>query len=412
LSLVEAMAPNKKRAASSSSSPAKSKRAATATATSTAKKSVGKKPVTQPLSSLGFSSSKRAAIQIGTKVLLDDRIYVGGKCPAEVKNHWFVYEVVELNENGRSWKVLFKEQVVREGGDKYRVYKEGEKPQVRTFWICFVPFFIFSLHFSSIAVLLRNDKYLDLNFQQIKGGHESWCETNTRVNSRIQAVRQKMELAQMAEVVDVDVDLSDINKLFEEKGQGRHLLEMEFLPITEGPVNYISKRTGKPTKRWTFKHKTTGVKVNRYPTRSGKAFDTGVLSRYLQRLEESDSSVAFARAQHIILLNSKNGTANFKSSAPEQPLLTREDLLKHWVSPFSFFIFKSTSDICSLCFSLHFKGPCNIVLHRIKLRNGVSPRHTCHSFLQTASAITCPSTQDCVHAHHTIVGESCIPGVP
>jgi hypothetical protein len=91
-----------------------------------------------------------------------------------------------------------------------------------------------------------------------------------------------MELAQMAEVVDMDIDLSDINKLFEEKGIGRHLLEMEILPVTEEPVNYISKRTGKPTKRWTFKHKTTGVKVNRYPTRSGKAFDTGVLSRYLQ----------------------------------------------------------------------------------------------------------------------------------
>jgi hypothetical protein len=204
---------------------------------------------------------------------------------------------------------------------------------------------------------------LDLNYQQIKAGHESWRETNTRVNFRIQAVRQKMELAQMAEVVDVDIDLSDINKLFEEKGNGRHLLEMEFLPVTEEPVNYISKRTGKPTKRWTFKHKTTGVKVNRYPTRSGKAFDSGVLLRYLQRLEESDNLVAFAQAQHIVLLNSKNGTANFKSSAPEHPLLTRKELLKHWVSSFSFIIFKSTSDICSLCFSLYFEGPCDSVLH-------------------------------------------------
>jgi hypothetical protein len=138
---------------------------------------------------------------------------------------------------------------------------------------------------------------------------------------------------------------------------------MEFLLVTEEPVNYISKQMGKPTKRWTFKHKTTGVKLNRYPTRSCKAFDSGVLSRYLQRLEESDNSVAFARAQHIVLLNSKNGTANFKSSAPEHPLLTREELLKHWVSSFSFIIFKSTSDICSLCFSLYFEGPCDIVLH-------------------------------------------------
>jgi hypothetical protein len=120
---------------------------------------------------------------------------------------------VELNENGKSWKVLFKEQVVCEGGEKYRVYKEGTKPQVHIFCVVFFQFLYFSLHFSSVAVLFQNDKYLDLNFQQIKAGHESWCETNTRVNSRIQAVQQKMELAQMAEVVDVDIDLIGINKI-------------------------------------------------------------------------------------------------------------------------------------------------------------------------------------------------------
>jgi hypothetical protein len=145
-------------------------------------------------------------------------------------------------------------------------------------------------------------------------------------------VRQQLEQAQRTEVVDVDIDLSDINKLFEEKGQGRHMLEMEFIPITEGPVNYISKRTGKPTKRWTFRHKITEEKVNRYPTRSGKAFDTGVLSRYLQSLKESQHPVAYARAQHVVVLNSKNGMAKIKAVTPEKPLLTRENLLKHWVS--------------------------------------------------------------------------------
>jgi hypothetical protein len=147
LLLVEAMAPpNNKKRASSSSSPSKSKRVATATATATAKKSVGKKPVAKSLSSHGFSSSKQAAIQIGTKVLLDNSIYVE-KCPAEVKKHWFVYEVVELNENGKSWKVLFKEQVVREGGDKYWVYKEGMKPQVHIFLCCVFPVFVFLTSF-------------------------------------------------------------------------------------------------------------------------------------------------------------------------------------------------------------------------------------------------------------------------
>jgi hypothetical protein len=215
-----------------------------------------------------------------------------------------------------------------------------------------VPIFHCLFFFSHIIfVPLQHNKHMLLKFEQIKTGHEAWCATNTRVNNRIQAVRRQLEQAQRTEVVEVDIDFSDINKLFEEKGQGRHMLEMEFLPVTEGPVNYISKRTGKPTKRWTFRHKLTDVKVNRYPTRSGKAFDTGVLSRYLQGLDQSDNAVAFARAQHIILLNSKNGSAKLKLMCPEKPVLSREDTLRHWVSRFSALRFLS-SHCLTLCFSL------------------------------------------------------------
>jgi hypothetical protein len=105
-----------------------------AAATSSAKKVVSKNPKTplktKPLLSLGFSSTKRPAVQIGVKLLLDDIIYVG-ICPSEVKKHMFVYEVVSLNEGGRTAKVKYLEQVVKEGGNRYRVYKEGDKVQVR-----------------------------------------------------------------------------------------------------------------------------------------------------------------------------------------------------------------------------------------------------------------------------------------
>jgi hypothetical protein len=105
---------------------------ATATATSAAKKVVrpSKKAATKPLSTLGFSLSKRPAVQIGTKLLLDDTIY-GGKCPREVIDHLFVYEVVSMHENGKTVKVKYNNQVIGEGGDKYRVYKEGDDIQVR-----------------------------------------------------------------------------------------------------------------------------------------------------------------------------------------------------------------------------------------------------------------------------------------
>jgi hypothetical protein len=66
--LVDIGPPNNRKRVSSLPSPSKSKRLATATATSAAKKSVpsSKKAATKPLSSLGFSSSKRLAVQIGT----------------------------------------------------------------------------------------------------------------------------------------------------------------------------------------------------------------------------------------------------------------------------------------------------------------------------------------------------------
>jgi hypothetical protein len=98
--------------------PLKSKRAATATATSAAKKSVAKKLGTKPLSLLGFSSSERTTIQIGAKLLLNESIYLG-KFPPSVKEHMFVYEIVQVHDTGKLWKVQYTDQVVRVGGDKY-----------------------------------------------------------------------------------------------------------------------------------------------------------------------------------------------------------------------------------------------------------------------------------------------------
>ena len=98
------------------------------------KAAAGKTPtkstVTQPLSSLGFSSSKRPKYHVGTKVLLDDSIY-DDKVPEEVKGHFFVYEIVSTVENGKSVMLQYKDQVIRAGGDSFWVYIEGTDPQVR-----------------------------------------------------------------------------------------------------------------------------------------------------------------------------------------------------------------------------------------------------------------------------------------
>lgn len=136
------------------------------------------------------------------------------------------------------------------------------------------------------------------------------------------------------EHADVDTCLADINKIFEEKGQGPHMLLIDFEPVTVGPVEYVSDRTGKNTTRWTWRHKFTGVVVNRYPTRSGKSWDTGVLSHYLQTLHKSKDKVTSERAQHILQLNCKKSmkASLNRDVASEKMVLKREDVLKQWVS--------------------------------------------------------------------------------
>jgi hypothetical protein len=127
------MAPanNRKRGASLPS-PSKSKRVATATATFSTKKCVPllKKAATKSLLSLGFSKLKGPAIPIGTKVLLNHSIYPRGQCPPGVKEHMFVYKVVQWNQNSMIAKVQYINQVICQGGDKYQVYKEGNDVQV------------------------------------------------------------------------------------------------------------------------------------------------------------------------------------------------------------------------------------------------------------------------------------------
>jgi hypothetical protein len=50
------------------------------------------------LLTLGFLLSKRPPIHIGTKVLLNESIYRKARAPAEVKNHLFVYKVLQVND--------------------------------------------------------------------------------------------------------------------------------------------------------------------------------------------------------------------------------------------------------------------------------------------------------------------------
>jgi hypothetical protein len=168
----------------------------------------------------------------------------------------------------------------------------------------------------------------------VADAHEHWVKANSRFNTKKQLERELAEKEQYNDTKGNTADFSDINELFAEKGRGPHMLELDFQPVTQEATNFVSVRTGNETICWKWKHKYTGKEVNRYPTSSGKSFDTGVLSTALQRLNCRIHPVAFERAQHILRLNSKNGQANMANmeAGPVAVAVNREQLLTQWVS--------------------------------------------------------------------------------
>jgi hypothetical protein len=133
------MAPtgNRKRAArpasagGRSSSSASTKRQATQAAAGKAcPKNKGRKAqasTVAKLSSHGFSSTQRPQFPIGSKLLLDDSIYQD-KVPSEVEGCLFVYQIVKYI--GDDVEIQYKNQVIDDEGDQFRVYEDSEDAQV------------------------------------------------------------------------------------------------------------------------------------------------------------------------------------------------------------------------------------------------------------------------------------------
>jgi hypothetical protein len=134
---------------------------------------------------------------------------------------------------------------------------------------------------------------MTLDVDQVSEAHEIWVWYNARCYDRRQRERERAKQQQEPEVIDEDADVSDITKLYTERKQGSHLLELEFEPATDGPEEYVSPRTGKLTQCWKWKHKRTGVEIKRFLSKSGKSWDTGKLSNYLKTLKESDDKIAY-----------------------------------------------------------------------------------------------------------------------
>jgi hypothetical protein len=113
-------------------------------------KTPNKATVTKPLSSLGFSVAKRSKYCVGTKILLDDSIY-DDAVPQNVKDHLFVYEITSIDDNGKEVTIQYKNQVIKDGGNRFRTYTEGDDPQVSVDFRRFI--IVFEYHFLTIFLL-------------------------------------------------------------------------------------------------------------------------------------------------------------------------------------------------------------------------------------------------------------------
>ena len=167
---------------------------------------------------------------------------------------------------------------------------------------------------------------------QLEDSHELWQKALGRTNAYTYKQNRLLRRAQQSEVVDlVDgaaPDLSDIDELFHQSGTGSHMLEIEFIGDEAGPVVYLN-RNNVQSKYWVWKHRITGYSFRHFMNPGGKSFETGRLSKCLREIREHQNPVAYARAQHILVLNKCDGPQCFEMETPMS--LDRKDLVAQQV---------------------------------------------------------------------------------
>jgi hypothetical protein len=194
--------------------------------------------------------------------------------PERVVGYLFEYDLLKVDRQGATIRYL--NRIIKPSADAFETYVETEGVQTMSFPIA-----------------------------SLKAAHESWQTANARNNARIYDVQKALLAAQASGDPD-EVDLTkfdDIDEYFQKFGKGPHLLEYEFSPDTEEPVEYTREKCGRLSRYWRWTHKLTNAKVKRFASASGKGFDSGRLSKVLGQISERSHPLAYARAQRILFLN-------------------------------------------------------------------------------------------------------------
>jgi hypothetical protein len=168
----------------------------------------------------------------------------------------------------------YTDRIIKPLGTSFEMFKETEEPQTMPYRV-----------------------------SDIDDSHEKWQQANGRVNAAIYIQKQAL-LKASGGVIEIDqdesFDFSDIDALFAADGRGSHMLEYEFEAVGE-PYSYVTT-DGNNSQKWTWKHKMTGKTFTRFQNKSGKSFETGRCTKFLENLKKGAHPLAYARAQHILSL--------------------------------------------------------------------------------------------------------------
>jgi hypothetical protein len=152
---------------------------------------------------------------------------------------------------------------------------------------------------------LEDQEEMDYPIAGQDKSQELWKNALGRTNAFLFQEHQALLLA-ISSATEVqspsEVDMSNINLFFQVEGRGPKLLEFEFEPSTTEAIPYLNK-AGCQSFYWHWTHKLTSQPVKRFLSVSSKSFDTGMLTKFLHCLKKTPHSVAYACAQHILLLN-------------------------------------------------------------------------------------------------------------
>lgn len=193
--------------------------------------------------------------------------------PERAQGYLFEYELVKINRG--TGTIRYTDRIIKPQGTNFEIFNETDEPQLMPY-----------------------------RLSDIDDSHEKWQQANGRVNAALYHQKQALIKASGATIVESNednFDMGDIDELFATHGKGSHMLEHEFCPLEES-VWYITK-DGDNRQKQVWKHKITGQTFWRFQNKSGKSYETGRCTKFLETMKKGRHPMAYARAKHILRLN-------------------------------------------------------------------------------------------------------------